>query len=89
MTTLVNAEILLWQARVRRAFVSIVGVGMFALKWRGVISADSVISAQVGARRALEYSALLTLLYLLWIQGQMLWLRGRGTRPVEIGRAHV
>jgi diguanylate cyclase (GGDEF)-like protein len=80
---LVSAEILLWQARFRRAFVALVGVGMVALKWSGVISAQSVISAQVGAHRALEYSALLTLLYLVWIQCQMVWLRRRGTRSVD------
>lgn len=80
---LVNAEILLWQARFRRAFAALVGVGMIALKWSGVISAQSVITEQVGPRRALGYSALLTLLYLVWIQCQMVWLRRRGTRSVD------
>ncbi len=78
-----NAEILLWQARFRRAFVALVAVGMIALKWWGVISAESVVSRRIGTHRALEVSAMLVVLYLLWIQLQMVWLRRH--RNADVG----
>lgn len=76
-SALVNAEILLWQARFRRAFVAAVGVGMLGLKWSGAISAASVMARYIGETRALAAAAVLVVLYLVWIQLQMLWLEQR------------
>lgn len=69
-----NAETLLWQARLRRALVALLVVGMLALKSRGVLSSDSVLARDVGQGAALLAAGVLAVLYLAWIQLQMHWL---------------
>ena len=74
-----NADVLLWQARIRRAFVALVIVGMAALKLWGVISSDSVLARDFGPGPALGIAVALATVYLVWIQLQMRWL-GRHRR---------
>jgi hypothetical protein len=79
---LVNAETLLWQARLRRALVALLVVGMLALKSRGVLSSDSVLARDVGQGAALLAAGVLAVLYLAWIQLQMHWLDRPTSSPI-------
>jgi diguanylate cyclase (GGDEF)-like protein len=45
-----NAEILLWQARYRALFMSLVGFSTITLKWFGVISSNSLYADRFGVR---------------------------------------
>lgn len=57
-----QAEILHWQARYRVIFASLIGFAAITLKWFGVVSADSVLTARYSAR-----SLLLTMLAVILV----------------------
>jgi len=59
-----DAEILLWQGRFRRAFVGLVGFVGLSLKWTGLINAQSVLAAQIGATGSLVVAVAIVVVYL-------------------------
>ncbi len=61
-----NAEVLLWQGRYRAIFVPLVGFSTVTLKWFGVISAQSVLSAQYSERKLLLAVVVLMAAYLFY-----------------------
>ena len=76
--TLSNAEILLWQGRFRRVFVSLIGAGTIALKWAGVISADSVVARASSQNNALLLGVGLLVAYLAVLQVMLTTVERRG-----------
>jgi len=76
--TLSNAEILLWQGRFRRVFVSLIGAGTIALKWSGVISADSVVARSTSENQALLLGVVLLVAYLAVLQLMLTMVERRG-----------
>jgi len=73
-----NAEILQWQGRFRRVFVLLIGFGTIALKWTGVINADSVVARSIGAHSALLLGGGLIAAYFVFVQLMMTVLARRG-----------
>lgn len=60
-----QAEVLLWQARYRILFASLIGFAALTLKWFGVVSAESVLIARFGTRTLLLTMLALMALYLV------------------------
>ena len=69
------AEILRWQARFRRNFVLVVGLGSTALKWSGVIASTSVVADRIGAHAALLIGLGMIAAYLVWNEAFAVWLK--------------
>ncbi|MFI5232676.1 MAG: diguanylate cyclase [Gemmatimonadales bacterium] len=63
-----NAEILRWQGKFRRVFALLIGFGTVALKWGGVISADSVVARSIGPHPALLLGSGIILAYLAFVE---------------------
>ena len=80
-----NAEILLWQGRLRRAFVLLLGLGTVVLEWAGVISNDSILAGQVGADWAMISCIGLILGYVAFNEGLIATVKRRG----QAGAGHV
>lgn len=59
------ADTLRWQARYRMLFASLIGFSAVTLKWFGVVSAESVLLSQYGARDILLMMVGLVLAYVL------------------------
>jgi diguanylate cyclase (GGDEF)-like protein len=72
-----NAEILLWQGKLRRTFAVLVGFGTISLKWAEVISSDSVVSRRIGAHSALLVGLSMIVGYLIFNQAVMAFVSRR------------
>lgn len=72
-----NAEVLLWQARYRAIFLPLVGFSTIALKWFGVVSAESVLATAYGERRVQLIALGLMALYLAFHRTLVVVLRRR------------
>ncbi|HEV8409640.1 MAG TPA: diguanylate cyclase [Gemmatimonadaceae bacterium] len=72
-----TADILQWQGKFRRVFVLLIGFGTIALKWAGVINADSVVARSIGAHNALLVAGALLIAYLVFVQAMMAYLAAR------------
>jgi diguanylate cyclase (GGDEF)-like protein len=72
-----TADILQWQGKFRRVFVLLIGFGTIALKWAGVINADSVVARSIGAHNALLVAGALLIAYLAFVQAMMAYLAAR------------
>ena len=59
-------------------FVLLVGFGTIALKWSGVLNADSVVARSMGTHGALLLGAALIAAYLIFVQAMMMVLAKRG-----------
>ncbi len=69
------AEVLLWQAKFRRVFVVLVGLGTISLKWAGVLSSKSVVADRFGAHAALLVGLGFVIVYLGWNEAFTAYLR--------------
>jgi diguanylate cyclase (GGDEF)-like protein len=74
-----NAEILRWQGKFRRVFALAIGLGTIALKWTGVLSADSVVAQSIGVHPALLFGAAIVIGYLVFVEAMLAMVRRRGS----------
>jgi diguanylate cyclase (GGDEF)-like protein len=61
-------EILLWQAKFRRNFAALIGLVALSFKWTGVISAESLLSREVGLSTSLVIALVALAAYLAFIE---------------------
>ena len=74
-----NAEILRWQGKFRRVFALLLGFGTVALKWAGVISADSVVARSIGPHPAMLLASAIIVGYLAFVEAMVALVARRGT----------